>query len=93
MADKMECPACKAYLSGIKMAFQNGEPCPECGLSAEAAEEVLSIWDTRANEALQAKAGAQRIELDRATAELGACKTLLRKIGRLVDEHQDVIHG
>ena len=38
---KTTCPACDSETSAIGMAFRDGEPCPYCGLPAEAAEAVM----------------------------------------------------
>ena len=36
---KRDCPACEAWTSSVGVAFRDGNPCPYCGLPADAAEE------------------------------------------------------
>lgn len=61
------CPACESETSTIAAAFDRGEPCPGCGLSAEAAGEFMTArqrgaeWDSVAR-AAKAEARAQRAE-------------------------------
>ena len=40
MSDKMTCPACDSYTSSVRMAFESGNDCPHCGLSADAAIQI-----------------------------------------------------
>jgi uncharacterized membrane-anchored protein len=40
VSDKMECPGCEAETSSVLGAVKRGEPCPYCGLSADAIEAV-----------------------------------------------------
>ena len=42
MSRKMTCPGCEAHTSGVVTAYEEGEPCPYCGLPAMATEEILS---------------------------------------------------
>lgn len=37
MSRKVTCPACVTTTSNVAFAFDGGQPCPHCGLSAEAA--------------------------------------------------------
>jgi hypothetical protein len=52
VSNRAYCPACQAETSTILGAFQRGEDCPSCGLSAAAAGELLDLqrrgaeWDT-----------------------------------------------
>jgi hypothetical protein len=42
MSEKMECPGCKSYTSGVLADFNNGEPCRVCKLPYEAASAILA---------------------------------------------------
>src|SRR5438874_1990250 len=64
MSNKMTCPGCNAYLSSVRMAFEEGEPCPECGLSASAAIEVEAVRARRGDEKLQEQLAAALIRAD-----------------------------
>lgn len=55
MADKMECPGCESYTSGILQAFEEGAPCPVCKLSHDAMKAVLAAQESHANTALTEK--------------------------------------
>lgn len=37
----MTCPGCNAHTSGVVTAFEEGDPCPYCGLPATATAEIL----------------------------------------------------
>ena len=54
MADKMTCPGCGSHTSAILRAFDEGESCPTCGLSATAAVEIIAVRATRANAEVKA---------------------------------------
>lgn len=41
MSRKMTCPGCDAHTSGVVAAYEDGEPCPYCGLPATATSEIL----------------------------------------------------
>lgn len=40
MSNCTQCPACHSYSSGVFTAFAQGNPCPECGLPADAATAI-----------------------------------------------------
>jgi hypothetical protein len=49
MSNKMECPGCNSYTSDINRAFEQGDPCPTCGLSCNSAIEIIELKGKRAN--------------------------------------------
>jgi hypothetical protein len=49
---RIECPGCENSLSSILAAFREGGPCPECGLPAAAARQVLDARRKGAEESL-----------------------------------------
>lgn len=57
MGQKMTCPGCRSHTSDILHRFQENEPCPHCGLSAQAALEIEGVRRRTADEALK-----QRVE-------------------------------
>ena len=58
MSMKAECPACKAYLSGVWDALEGErDACPSCGLDAETMRQVM-----RARKALADKELTGRCE-------------------------------
>lgn len=53
----MTCPGCQSHTSSVLAAFQEDEPCPQCGLSAGAAFEIQTVQQSRADDRLR-----QRVE-------------------------------
>lgn len=84
MSRKMTCPACNAHLSSVLAAFEEGRPCPNCGLSAEAALEIEGVRMRRADEDLKARLEAAIKERDAAQRELRLVKARLKRITELV---------
>lgn len=84
MSRKMTCPACTSHSSSVLAAFEEDRPCPECGLSAESALEILSVRERRADEELKAKLEAAIKERDAAQRELRLTKARLERITALV---------
>jgi hypothetical protein len=85
---KALCPACQAYTSNVRFAFEGGDGCPYCGLSADAAAQVMSARERGATaemvevaakaEARAEKAEAQAAKLRYALAEIaGTVQSLL----------------
>lgn len=84
MSRKMTCPACNAHTSSALAAFEEGRPCPNCGLSAEAALEILTVRQRQADEELKGKLEAAIKERDAAQRELRLVKARLERITNLV---------
>ncbi len=84
MSRKMTCPACNAHTSSVFAAFEEGRPCPNCGLSAEAALEIDGVRQRRADEQLKAQAETAIKERDAAQRELRLVKARLERITNLV---------
>jgi hypothetical protein len=66
---KAECPACKAYLSGVWDAMEYGGACPSCGLPGTAIADVYAARKTNAEKELLAKYEEAVIRAGRAEAE------------------------
>lgn len=92
MSRKMTCPGCNAHTSSVLAAFEEGRPCPNCGLSAEAALEIDGVRQRRADEELKAKLETAIKERDAAQRELRLVKARLERItdlvGRPLDEEE-----
>lgn len=69
MVDKMTCPGCGAHTSTVLARVREGEPCPNCGLSAEAIIEVTQVRQRAADEELKGRLSTALIERDRAVTE------------------------
>ena len=89
MSEKMTCPACNARLSSIRMAFLDGEPCPNCGLSASAALEVIAAIERGADEALTESTAKANQRADVAEAEVRRLRQKFARIKNLLDEGPD----
>ena len=86
MSNKTTCPGCDSYLSDITRAFDAGEPCPVCGLSAQAAFEIEAVRMKRGDESLKQqleealiRAGKAETEARRATRRLERIKYELER--------------
>lgn len=55
MSLRTYCPGCDNELSAIRAAFERGEGCPNCGLSATAAEEIMSVRARLGDEKLKSE--------------------------------------
>jgi hypothetical protein len=47
---KMVCPSCDGWSTAVGVAFRDDEPCPYCGLPAEAARLVLEAQERHVND-------------------------------------------
>lgn len=89
MGQKMTCPACDSHSSSVLNAFEEGRPCPNCGLSAQAALEIQMVRQRRADEDLKAKLETAIKERDEAQRELRWAKQRLEQIGEALTEAAD----
>jgi hypothetical protein len=85
VSNKMTCPGCDAHSSTITQAFTTGEPCPCCGLSAEAAAEIYAIRSSRADEELRSRAEQIARDRDQWRARAQAAEEKLSDIGDIMD--------
>lgn len=69
MSEKMTCPACEAHLSSILRAFEEGRPCPECGLPSSAAVAVSRARRHHIEEAILERLVTAETQLAQALAE------------------------
>lgn len=69
MSDKMECPGCGSYTSSVLAKVSQGEPCPHCGLSASAVNEIHAVYRKRGDDELKERLAKALTELDRVKAE------------------------
>lgn len=86
MAEKMTCPACDARLSSIHNAFQEGLPCPNCGLPHEAAVAVIEAASRGAAAELQRKYLEAELRAAHAEREANALRNKLKAIEQVVGQ-------
>lgn len=55
MSEKMTCPGCDSHTSSVLRAYEDGQDCPLCGLSYQAADEILTLRDKKANADLKSR--------------------------------------
>lgn len=80
MANKAYCPGCDASLSRIREAFDDGQPCPNCGLPYEAAMAVEAARARGADEKLVERALAAEKRAGEMEAELRDLRGRLSEI-------------
>lgn len=76
----MCCPGCGSYTSSVLSAYEDGSPCPYCGLSNDAAEEILTVRERVADEALKARVEELAKELSGVKAERDKLRRTLRDL-------------
>lgn len=89
----MDCPGCGNYGSDVMSAFNRGDPCPRCGLSAHAAMEVLATRVSRADSVLKLQVEALVKECDRLRRRLDAAEHACEAIKRAILEHDKFVLG
>lgn len=68
---KAECPACKAYLSGVWDALEGErDSCPSCGLDAETMRQVMRARKSLADKELTERCEQALIRAGKAEQEL-----------------------
>lgn len=92
MSDKMTCPGCEAHLSSVLRAYNDGLPCPNCGLSYTAMDELFkkrrTVAVSRANDEVKAIADAALLRAGRAEAELERLRRQLAGVRAALDEEE-----
>ena len=87
MSSKAECPACKAWTSGVRDAMDGvRDSCPHCGLAGEVIGGVYAAREALANADLIAKYEAVLVRAGKAEAET-------RKLRERLDEVQRAMGG
>lgn len=89
MADKMTCPACDAHLSSVLQAFREGDPCPVCGLPADAASAVLAAQKRGADVELVERLTKAEQRAGKAEAEAMRLREKLQRIKWAIEDEDD----
>jgi uncharacterized Zn finger protein (UPF0148 family) len=84
VSDKMTCPGCGAHSSSVLIKVNDGEPCPFCGLSADAITEITDVRRRKADEDLKARLEKMLVERDRAVAEAAKLNRVLYAVRRAI---------
>jgi hypothetical protein len=78
---KAECPACKAYLSGVWDALEGErDTCPSCGLDAETMRQVMRARKSLADKELTERCEQALIRAGRAEKELARLRARVYKV-------------
>jgi len=80
VSNKMSCLGCNSYTSAIYDAYQDGNPCPNCGLPAEATEKVLQARKRGADEDLVRQYQEAEVRAGKAEAEASMLRRHLEAI-------------
>lgn len=91
MSDKMECPGCKSYTSSVWRAVHDGEPCPHCGLSADAIELVLAAQQRHGETKLVEDLKEALKRADKAEAEVGKLRAAIWRVQSGVEQVKDLL--
>jgi hypothetical protein len=86
MADKMTCPACDAHLSDVLRAFNEGRPCPSCGLPASAAEAIIKARKHHVEEETLTRLATAETRLAEALSENRQLRSKLDDVRAALDE-------
>lgn len=86
MSEKQWCPACDAVTSNVRSAFEDGRPCPHCGLSAAAAAELVEAKARGAEFALVVDTARAVRRAEEAEAESRRLRELLDRARRVLAE-------
>lgn len=87
MSNKAECPACKAYLSGVYDAAEGMRAaCPNCNLPGSVIAEVFATRKSLADAELTAKLEAALVRAGKAESEAALLRKQLAAIKKAVDE-------
>lgn len=90
MSEKAECPACKAYTSGVYAVLSGDkEACPYCGLPAAAMFSVLEARKRGADKELTEKYEQAVIRAAKAEAELAKVKRTLDNIRAEIEDYDE----
>ena len=82
---KTTCPACDSWTSEVGRALRDGEPCPYCGLPAEAAEAVIRARRRGAAEDVLERMAKAEARAAMAEKRLGHLLGTLGAIARMAD--------
>lgn len=90
MSSKAYCPACESRTSSLKEAYDNGWDCEECGLSADAWHEILTIQRARNDDEMAERFIQLRKENDKLIRDL---KEMHDKYGALQAKIRSAVRG
>jgi DNA repair exonuclease SbcCD ATPase subunit len=82
VSDKMVCPGCESYTSGVLAAFREGRACPVCGLSAEAAQAVEEAQARHADEVVTKQLTDALKQMDELKRESDTLRYRLNQVER-----------
>ena len=83
---KRSCPACDSHTSAIGAAFRDGEPCPYCGLPAEAAHAIDAAQERHVSEEVLKRLAAAEVRAVNAEAEARRVNAILDSLRRALRE-------
>jgi len=85
MSNTMTCEGCDADSSSVRSAYEDGQPCPYCGLPAGATTELLTARKRGADEALIKRCAELEAKAADAVYRANVYRNKLAQIGRIVE--------
>lgn len=89
MSEQMTCPACDSTTSSVLDAVRRGDPCPHCGLSAQAIGEFEQARVRGADESLVERAAKAERRAEQAETRARDAESALRQIARIARAGRD----
>jgi hypothetical protein len=87
---KRICPGCDSWTSAIGAAFRDGEPCPYCGLPAEAAHLIDEAQERNVSQKVLDRLAAAEIRAAKAEAAFADYRIAVTRAMRVLKEVADV---
>ena len=88
MSEKLACPGCQTYTSRRLAELEEGRPCSNCGLSAQATQEILTVRRSQADQKLRDQLEAVLLRAGKAEGE---ASNLRRRLERITFTLQDLL--
>lgn len=80
----MTCPACGSRTSSVVAAFEDGDPCPACGLPHAAAVAVVAVKEQQADAEVTRRAIRAELRAAAAENELWRAQWRLDRVSRAI---------
>ena len=85
----MNCPGCNSYTSNVLADVERGDPCRNCGLSADAIMEVNAVRDMRGDEKLKTQLEAALLRAGRAESVVQRLQSKVYRVRQAIEEHPE----
>lgn len=86
----MTCPGCNSHTSSVLAAVRVGDPCPYCGLSADAIEAVGAARERHGEKELVDQLQGALVRADKAEQEARKLRSVLSRVQAALREAGDL---